>query len=201
MKKVGIMGGTFDPIHYGHLVTAETARVEFALDEVVFVPSGRPPHKRGHAIGDGEHRCAMTQLAIASNPYFRLSRVELEREGFSFALDTVNYFLEQYDHDVDLRFITGADAIREILHWYKVEELMEKCRFLAASRPGYALDVEALLPEKWRDRVAVLPVPSLAISSSYIRQAVQNGKSVKYLLPEAVETYLHHHRLYRDGAQ
>lgn len=193
MGKIGIMGGTFDPIHYGHLVAAETARVEFNLDEVIFVPSGQPPHKRNRAITDREHRYQMTKLAISSNPYFDISRVEIDHEGYSYANDTVDHFYRLYGDETDLWFITGADAIKEILNWYKAEELIQKCRFMAVTRPGY----DGAIPAGLSSRVVRLTIPSLAISSSGIRTAVENGKSIRYLLPDNVEAYIREHHLYR----
>ncbi|HPZ72208.1 MAG TPA: nicotinate-nucleotide adenylyltransferase, partial [Peptococcaceae bacterium] len=128
-KRIGIMGGTFDPIHYGHLVTAETARSEFALEKVIFVPSGNPPHKSEAMVTRKEQRYLMTVLATAANPYFEVSRVEIERPGQSYAIDTVREFKSKMDEDSELYFITGADAIFEIVTWKDVDGLFDRCTF------------------------------------------------------------------------
>jgi nicotinate-nucleotide adenylyltransferase len=200
--RLGIMGGTFDPIHYGHLVTAEAARTEFGLEVVVFVPSGHPPHKAGHRLTDARHRYMMTVLAVATNPWFEVSRVEIDRPGFSYTIDTVQEFRRRYGETTDLFFITGADAILEILTWHRVNDLFTLCQFIAATRPGYRLDglgkvLEAILPDN-RQRIHLLEVPALAISSTDIRERVRSGRSIKYLVPEPVEHYIYKNRLYAD---
>lgn len=196
MMKIGIMGGTFDPIHYGHLVTAEAARQELSLDKVVFVPSGSPPHKKNLTITPAEHRCAMVELSIATNPFFSLSRVEIDRQGYSYAADTVDAFIEEHNNKAKIYFITGADAIKAIMSWYKIEDLMKKCKFIAATRPGYDFDQGYHLPQEYRERIRSLRVPALAISSSEIREMIRNDKSIRYLVPEPVEEYIRAHRLY-----
>ncbi|MGI6679377.1 MAG: nicotinate-nucleotide adenylyltransferase [Dehalobacterium sp.] len=196
-KVIGIMGGTFDPIHYGHLVTAEAARCGFKLDQVIFVPSRRPPHKKERQITSAEHRYKMTELAVQSNPYFQISRVELDRPGYSYAVDTVSHFLEEYGPEVDLYFITGADAILEILTWKNVDKIMEHCQFIAATRPGYHFDDLHQLPEKFFQNIIFMEVPALAISSTDIRRRVAERRPIKYLLPEPVEEYIYRHDLYR----
>lgn len=192
-SKKGIMGGTFDPIHYGHLVTAEEVRDYFDLEEVVFVPSARPPHKIGQEISDPEHRYLMVVLATVTNPYFRVSRVEIERPGPSYSIDTVRYFKSVWGEDTEIFFITGADAFAQISHWNNPTELLSICTFVAASRPGYRLCLESSLQGK----VKVIEVSALAISSSEIRRRVRRGESIKYLLPEAVENYIYKNGLYR----
>ncbi|ATW25469.1 nicotinate-nucleotide adenylyltransferase [Candidatus Formimonas warabiya] len=193
---IGIMGGTFDPIHYGHLVTAEAARCGFHLDQVIFVPSGRPPHKKVQDITPTEHRYHMTALAVATNPFFHVSRVELDRPGYSYAVDTVAAFLDQYGQDIDLYFITGADAILEIITWKNVKFLMEQCRFIAATRPGFHLQEANHLPQEFLKKIIFMEVPALAISSTDIRQRVMDKRPIKYLLPEAVEQYILDNKLY-----
>ncbi len=204
MKKnaIGIMGGTFDPIHYGHLVTAEAARVAFDLEKVFFVPSGRPPHKEDLEVSDPEARFLMTVLAVTSNKDFTVSRVEIERPGKSFAYDTVKYFNEKYP-DKDVYFITGADAIKEILKWHKVNALLDHCYFVAATRPGYDLEelkareLSVLPPEKL-DKIFTIEVTAMAISSTDIKRRVRENKTIKYLLPESVEAYVWKEGLYFD---
>jgi len=195
--RVGIMGGTFDPIHYGHLVTAEAARWEYCLHKVVFVPSGRPPHKKDYPVTAPHHRYHMTLLATASNPYFEVSPMEIEREGYSYAIDTVLAFRRIYGPEAELFFITGADAILEILTWKDVDRLLQECRFIAATRPGYQLERLEKVPVQGRHRIHPIEVPALAISSTDIRWRVKNKKPIKYLLPEPVEDYIYREGLYR----
>lgn len=200
LQRIGLMGGTFDPIHYGHLVTAEAARCEFSLDKVIFIPSGHPPHKKDYQVTAAEHRYRMTVLATASNPFFEVSRIEIERAGMSYTIDTVTEFRQLLGPEPELYFITGADAILEILHWKDVDELLKKCRFIAATRPGFPLekleDLKPQLPlESW-DRIHIIEVPALAISSTDIRRRVRARKTIKYLLPEAVEEYIRQEGLY-----
>ena len=192
MKK-GIMGGTFDPIHLGHLVTAEEVRDYFHLDEVVFVPSARPPHKVGQVITSPEHRYLMVVLATITNPYFRVSRVELERVGPSYAVDTLRYFREFWGDESEIYFITGADAFAQISRWNNPEELFRLCTFVAATRPGYKM---VSMEEKYRQKVKMIEVSALAIASSEIRRRVKKGESIKYLVPEAVENYIKKNGLY-----
>ncbi|MDO4582408.1 MAG: nicotinate-nucleotide adenylyltransferase [Bacillota bacterium] len=196
VKRLGIMGGTFNPIHYGHLVTAESARSKFGLDQVIFVPSGHPPHKRLRDNSDAEHRAMMTLLATITNPAFTMSRVELDREGYSYSYDTVNYFREQYGDGTEIFFITGADAILEIFTWKNAAELLRICTFIAATRPGFDLGDVHKLPEGWQDRIQLMRIPALSISSTDIRRRVHGGDTIKYLLPEAVENYILKQGLY-----
>lgn len=200
IKRLGIMGGTFDPIHYGHLVTAEVARVKFGLDVVVFVPSGVPPHKHGVEISSGRDRYMMTVLATATNPYFEVSRVELDRPGPSYTVDTVREFRTRYGPGTEFYFITGADAAVEIFTWKDAHELLKMCAFIVATRPGYC--TTRLEAELGRARavsthgVFVLEVPALAISSTDIRARVKHGDPIRYLLPESVENYIRKAGLY-----
>ncbi|MBS4026803.1 MAG: nicotinate-nucleotide adenylyltransferase [Clostridia bacterium] len=197
VTRLGIMGGTFDPIHYGHLVTAEAVRSKFNLDKVIFVPSGKPPHKRDQEITTQEHRVLMTVLATITNTYFDVSRVELERQGYSYAIDTVQHFRQIYGGQTEIFFITGADAILEILSWKKVDDLIDECQFVAATRPGYEQkDLAKLLPEKIINKIMKISVPALAISSTDIRRRVRENQPIKYLLPEQVEDYIFKHKIY-----
>ncbi|WP_066636402.1 nicotinate-nucleotide adenylyltransferase [Desulfolucanica intricata] len=200
MKSLGIMGGTFDPIHYGHLVAAEGARHQFNLDKVIFVPSGRPPHKTENKISDPSQRLAMTNLAIASNNYFDISAIEVERPGLSYTIDTVLSFRSMY-RSSKLYFITGGDAVLEILTWKDVGRLISLCTFIAATRPGYHLEhlEQAFLelPAAYRKNIHIMEVPALAISSTDIRERIRTGRPIKYLLPESVEQYVNKHNLYK----
>ena len=198
MQRLGIMGGTFDPIHYGHLLMAEEARQAFDLDQVVFVPNGRPAHKKAYLVSSPEDRYAMTLLATASNPLFRCSRMEIERPGVSYTIDTLRAIRALYPGLDALYFITGADAILEILTWHEYDRLIEECRFIAVTRPGFALDtIREVVSAEFLDRVSFLPIPGLDISSTDIRRRVSEGRSVKYLTPSAVESYLTKNGLYR----
>jgi nicotinate-nucleotide adenylyltransferase len=200
-RRLGIMGGTFDPIHYGHLVTAEGARYSFGLDRVIFVPSGRPPHKPGHIVSDPLDRYKMTCLAVASNPFFCASAIEVERPGPSFTIDTVRAVMQLYP-GAKIYFITGADALLEIFKWKDFDILLTICNFVAATRPGYRLfelrEKTASLPSGLKQNISYMEVPALAISSTEIRQRVHDGRPVKYLLPESVEDYIKKNKLYRE---
>jgi nicotinate-nucleotide adenylyltransferase len=202
-RSVGIMGGTFDPIHYGHLVIAEGARVQYHLEEIIFVPSGTPPHKTGRGITNPEHRFQMTQLAVKDNPYFSVSRLEIDRPGPSYAVDTIRALRGIYSERTRLYFITGADAILEILSWKDVGSLISMCHLVAATRPGYSLSGLEDIVGKIRNlhhrdfSVHTMEVPALMISSTDIRNRVLNGRPIKYLLPDAVEKYIYEHNLYR----
>jgi nicotinate-nucleotide adenylyltransferase len=202
-ERIGLMGGTFDPIHYGHLVAAEAARVDFGLDRVVFIPSGHPPHKTDKTISSGWDRYTMTMLAVSDNPHFDVSDTEIKREGLSFAIDTVREFRASVPEDVEIYFITGADACLEILGWKDSCQLLSECRFIAATRPGisdsYLKEEIARLYPDFSDRFYVLEVPALAISSTDIRLRVKDGRSIRYLLPESVRQYISRRGLYISG--
>ncbi|MFA5384552.1 MAG: nicotinate-nucleotide adenylyltransferase [Eubacteriales bacterium] len=201
MKRIGIMGGAFDPVHYGHLVAAEGARCHFNLDKVIFVPAGSPPHKIPKQISGANHRLVMTCLAVSSNPFFTVSAIEIEREGKSYTIDTVRE-ISGLCRDADIYFITGADAVLEILSWKNVLELLSMCFIIAATRPGYKLvSLKEVLPGLSDDelkKIIIMEVPALAISSTDIRQRILDGKPIKYLLPENVEKYIMEHSLYKD---
>jgi len=194
------MGGTFNPIHYGHLVAAEQARFKFNLDHVIFVPSGTPPHKDTTGVIASEQRYLMTVLATSTNPHISVSRTEIDREGPSYAVDTIRHFLDEYsERNPKIYFITGMDAVMEILSWRKPDTIMKMCTIIAASRPGY--DVERLKksigPQNFR-AVQLLQASALAISSTDIRQRVACGMPIKYLLPESVEQYIEKNGFYTD---
>ncbi|MBC7344164.1 MAG: nicotinate-nucleotide adenylyltransferase, partial [Clostridia bacterium] len=174
------MGGTFDPIHYGHLVAAEASRQEFKLEKVIFVPAGIPPHKKDQVITPANQRFEMTLLAVVGNPGFEISRVEIDRGGCSFTIDTIRHFRKLYGEEAALYFITGADAISEILTWKDARELMELTEFIAVTRPGFSLFpfLEGTPVNDPRCRVHVLEVPGLAVSSTEIRKRVGEGRSI-----------------------
>ncbi len=200
MNRVGIMGGTFDPIHLGHLAAAEAARASFSLEKVIFVPTGNPPHKAGR-ITPSHHRLEMVKIATADNPYFEVSDVEVFRPGKSYTIDTIDYFQNLIGNKHEIFFITGADAILEILTWHDVERLMQACKFIAVARPGYALNglnkELSNLPEYIQKRISVLEVKGLHISSTQVRSDVQSGKSIHNVVPETVADYIYKHNLYK----
>lgn len=189
--RVGVMGGTFDPIHHGHLVAASEVAQSFGLDEVIFVPTGEPSYKT--VVTPAEHRYLMTVVATASNPRFTVSRVDLDRHKPTFTIDTLRD-IRRDRPDADLFFISGADAIAQILSWKDVDELWELAHFVAVSRPGHVLSVTGL-PEQ---DVSLLEVPALAISSTDCRDRVSRGFPVWYLVPDGVVQYISKHHLYRS---
>ncbi|KRC62806.1 nicotinate-nicotinamide nucleotide adenylyltransferase [Agromyces sp. Root81] len=189
--RIGVMGGTFDPIHHGHLVAASEVAQSLDLDEVVFVPTGQPTYKSN--VTQAEHRYLMTVIATASNPRFTVSRVDIDREKPTFTIDTLRDIRSERP-DADLYFITGADAIAQILSWKDVQELWDLAHFVAVSRPGHVLSVSGL-PEQ---DVSLLEVPALAISSTDCRSRVHRGFPVWYLVPDGVVQYISKHHLYRS---
>ncbi len=190
-QRIGVMGGTFDPIHNGHLVAASEVAQHFELDEVIFVPTRIPAGKPDAT--EAEHRYLMTVIATASNPSFTVSRVDLDRERATYTIDTLRD-IHRERPDAELFFITGADAIAQILDWKDVSELWELAHFVAVSRPGHPLSVSGL-PD--RD-VSLLEVPALAISSTDCRSRVGRGFPVWYLVPDGVVQYIAKHHLYRS---
>ena len=202
MKKIAVMGGTFDPIHYGHLVAAEAVRDEIEADCVIFIPTGNPPHKQGLSVTAAQLRYDMTALAVEDNPHFVVSDTETNREGMSYTLDTVKALKEICDDDCEVYFITGADAVSELITWHDPKELLSLCSFIAVTRPGYknkllARDIELLKRELGAD-IRQLEVPALAISSTDIRNRVFAGNSINYLLPPAVCVYIEEKGLYKN---
>ncbi|MFC6355530.1 nicotinate-nucleotide adenylyltransferase [Luethyella okanaganae] len=192
-RRVGVMGGTFDPIHHGHLVAASEVAQSFGLDEVVFVPTGRPWQKSGVSLG--EHRYLMTVIATASNPRFTVSRVDIDRDGPTYTIDTLRD-LHRERPNAELFFITGADAITQIITWKDVQELWDLAHFVAVSRPGHDLSISGLPTQD----VSLLEVPALAISSTDCRSRVSRGYPVWYLVPDGVVQYISKHHLYRSVA-
>jgi nicotinate-nucleotide adenylyltransferase len=191
------MGGTFDPIHHGHLVAAEEALWQFSLDAVVFVPTGQPWMKEERKVAPAEHRFLMTVIATSSNPRFTVSRVDIERKGPTYTRDTLRAIRDEYGEEADLFFITGADAVLEIFQWKDPKEILELAHVIAATRPGYDIArFEAEAPTS-HPNISVMDVPALAISSTDIRKRVQEGTSIRYLVPEAVHTYIDKWELYR----
>ena len=191
-RRVGIMGGTFDPIHHGHLVAASEVSNLYGLDEVIFVPTGEPWQKSERRVSPAEHRYLMSVIATASNPRFWVSRVDIDRSGPTYTIDTIRDIAEQRP-GADLYFITGADALAQILSWKDAEDALRLAKFVGVTRPGYDLTAEHLP----RDSVTLLDVPAMAISSSDCRDRVAAGRPVWYLVPDGVVQYISKHRLYR----
>jgi nicotinate-nucleotide adenylyltransferase len=194
VRRLGIMGGTFDPIHHGHLVAASEVAHLFALDEVVFVPTGQPWMKEGRKTSAAEDRYLMTVIATASNPAFSVSRVDIERPGKTYTIDTLREMREIYGSGVELFFITGADALGEILSWRDADELFNLAHFIGCTRPGHNL-ADPGLPG---GGVSLVEVPALAISSTECRERVRAGEPVWYLVPDGIVQYINKRGLYRD---
>ncbi|WP_019179049.1 nicotinate-nucleotide adenylyltransferase [Microbacterium yannicii] len=190
-SRIGVMGGTFDPIHHGHLVAASEVAQWFDLDEVVFVPTGEPWQKE--RVSPSEHRYLMTVIATASNPRFTVSRVDIDRSGPTYTIDTLRD-LKALRPDAELFFITGADAIAQILSWRDHDELWDLAHFVAVSRPGHVLNTDGLPSED----VSQLEIPALSISSTDCRDRVKRGHPVWYLVPDGVVQYIAKHHLYRS---
>jgi len=198
--RLGVLGGTFDPIHYAHLAIAEEARTQLGLELVIFVPVGQPPHKPDMAITAARHRLAMLELALVSNPHFRISRVDLQRPGPCYTVDTLALLRVEWGPEVELYFIIGADSLREMHTWYKPRRIVELAQLAVVPRPRNPLhltELEKSLPSLCR-RVRVVDAPLLDISGTDLRQRVRAGKSIKYYLPEDVEAYIVDHGLYQD---
>ena len=199
--RLGIFGGTFDPVHYGHLLLAETCREQLKLDEVRFVPAATPPHKVHHQITDGSARADMLSLAVSGYPEFVVDRRELKRKGPSYTVDTLAEFAAEFPH-AELYFLTGADSLRDFLSWREPDRILELATLVACNRPG--------LPElhneqvaKWvgpeiADHVLTLQMPGADISGSEIRERVRAGRSLRFLMPRAVEVFVIEHGLYRQ---
>ncbi|WP_449281435.1 nicotinate-nucleotide adenylyltransferase [Leucobacter sp.] len=192
-RRIGVMGGTFDPIHHGHLVAASEVAQSFDLDEVIFVPTGRPWQKQH--VSPSEHRYLMTVIATASNPRFTVSRVDVDREGPTYTVDPLRDLREQLP-DAELFFISGADAVEQIVSWKDVDQLWELAHFIAVTRPGHELSLSGLSDE----HVSLLEVPALAISSTDCRARVGRGYPVWYLVPDGVVQYIAKHGLYTEEA-
>ena len=195
-RRVGVMGGTFDPIHHGHLVAASEVQERFGLDEVVFVPTGQPWQKAGALVSPAEDRYLMTVIATASNPRFSVSRVDIDRPGPTYTVDTLRDLHRAYGPDTELYFITGADALEAILSWKDAGQMFALAHFVGVTRPGFTLS-DAHLPE---DVVSLVQVPAMAISSTDCRARVEAGKPVWYLVPDGVVQYITKRGLSRCGA-
>lgn len=200
-NRIGIMGGSFNPIHYGHLMLAEQIRTHYKLDKIIFIPVGIPPHKRDELRDTRHDRLEMTLLATQSNPFFEVSDYEINRDEISYSIETIMHLKAEIKPTDELYFITGADAILLLDTWYKSQELCQLVTFVAATRPGIDYDVFEkkikALKVKYNAKIEISFIPALAISSTDIRERVASEKSIKYLLPETVEAYIYEKGLYR----
>ncbi len=203
MRRVGVLGGTFDPVHYGHLVIAEEVYATLQLTEMVFVPAGQPPHKTNGEITAAEHRLEMLELAIASNPHFTISRIDLDRPGPSYTIDTLQLLRKQWGENTAIYFIIGGDSLEDLFSWHDPSGILEQLTHLVVvRRPGYSESeayydwLEARLPGI-RQRLLVVDAPQFDISATDLRQRVAEGRPIKYQTPESVESYIVQYGLYR----
>jgi nicotinate-nucleotide adenylyltransferase len=193
--RIGVMGGTFDPIHHGHLVAASEVAHIFSLDEVVFVPTGQPWQKQDRKVSPTEDRYLMTVIATASNPRFSVSRLDIDRPGPTYTIDTLRDLRAERGADAALFFITGADALSRMLSWQDVDELFTLAHFVGCTRPGHRLTGRGL-PE---DKVSLVEIPALTISSTGCRHRVAEGEPIWYLVPDGIVQYIAKRRLYRKN--
>ena len=197
--RLGVFGGTFDPVHYGHLLLAETCREELGLTELRFVPAGNPPHKPDASITDGHARADMLQLAVSGYPEFVVDRRELRRSGPSFTVDTLAEFSAEFPH-AELYFMLGADSLRDIPSWRSPERIAELATIVAVNRPGLPLPTDQQVSE-WvgplAERVRVLRIPGTDLSATDLRQRVRNGKGLRFMTPRAVEAFIEQHAVYQ----
>jgi nicotinate-nucleotide adenylyltransferase len=198
--RLGVLGGTFDPIHFGHLLAAEEARVTLHLDRVLFAPAGDPPHKQGHPIWPVTHRLAMARLAIADNPAFVVTAVDIDRPGPHYTVDTIRLLRDEWGTQADETFfVMGADSLANLLTWHQPARLIELCRLAVVARPGYRPDLTELaaaLPGL-SGRLDWVEMPVLGIASSDLQRRVREGRSIRYQVPAAVARYVAEHGLYR----
>jgi nicotinate-nucleotide adenylyltransferase len=197
--KLGVLGGTFDPIHLGHLLIAEQARDELGLERVLFVPAGYPPHKPDQVISPDRHRLAMLSLAIASHPAFVLSRVDVDRPGPSYTADTLSLLQAEWGPAARLHFILGSDSLAELLTWHQPRCLIQQARLAVADRPGIEVDLTELEKRLPGLQAVVdwMSMPEVGISATDIQRRVRRGRSIRYQVPAAVEAYIYEHGLYR----
>lgn len=197
--RLGLMGGTFDPIHCGHLILAEQARERFGLEKILFVTAAQPPHKLGESVTEAAHRLEMTRLAIADNDLFECSTIEIDRPGPSYTVDTVRQLLELYGPQIDLYLLLGADEGRDLMKWREPYEIMKLATIAVANRPGLPVsDVIDLLPEDFARGIAPMEMPGVDISATDLRERVRSGRSIRYLVPKSVEEYIWANGLYAN---
>ncbi|MCX7715633.1 MAG: nicotinate-nucleotide adenylyltransferase [Clostridia bacterium] len=197
--KIGIMGGTFNPIHNAHLMIAELARDEFGLDKVIFMTSGTPPHKKDEPVIDAVHRLNMVRLAISENPYFESSDLEAAKEGYSYTADTLAYLKALYPDD-ELMFIIGSDSLFAMSTWYQPEKIMSLCAILVFERDGFDENLQTKIDEMkalYKAEIFLIHAPKFEISSSMVRERLKEGKSARYMLPDCVLSYIAENELYK----
>jgi len=191
--KIAIMGGTFNPIHNAHLISAEQVQDQLSYDRVLFIPSARPPHKGLHDIIDSEHRYEITQIAVADNPHFEVLRIELDRKGQSYAIQTIKELQKLYGSNCELAWIIGADSLIEFKIWKDWDEILNICHFIATTRSGYPL---SKVPYDIINRVEILQIPEIEISATDIRNRIRSKNSIRYLVPPKVAEYITRHKLF-----
>ncbi|MCX7841900.1 MAG: nicotinate-nucleotide adenylyltransferase [Clostridia bacterium] len=200
-SSIGIMGGTFDPVHNGHLIIAEEVREKLKLDSILFIPSGHPPHKDKLKIASAEHRLNMIKCAIGSNSAFCVSEMEIEREGYTYTVDTLQQLKSLYGDSTKLFFIIGADVVRDLVNWRDFKKVFTLCEFAAVMRPGFEKETYRnqirRLTSEYMAKIHNVDVPVIDISSTYIREKLAKGESIKYLVPESVEEYIKRNGLYK----
>jgi nicotinate-nucleotide adenylyltransferase len=200
-KKIGILGGTFNPIHCGHLIIAESVRESQDFDRVLLIPSGQPPHKPDSEVIDPEFRYEMVRRSVSSNPFFEASRVEIDTDGYTYTVNTLQTLKKAYGDETELCFIIGADVIPELTSWREYRTVFGLCEFIAVRRPGIGRNSADAVVEKLKSeysaRINLIDAPLIDISSSKIRERCNAGKSIKYLVPEDVEDYIKTEELYR----
>lgn len=204
MANLGLFGGSFNPVHMGHLILAEIARADANLDKMLFVPARKPPHKLLHGLAAAQHRLRMTELAVEGNEHFEISEIELEREGPSYTLQTVEELRDGLGADDSLFLVVGADSVHEMPEWWHARELVQEVPIIALKRPGYPLDdldrVKAEFGEEAVEQIKqnVVEAPLLQISSTDIRERIRTGKSIRYMVPEKVRRYIAENGLYEE---
>ena len=203
-KRIGLIGGSFDPIHVGHLLAAQGAAEQLGLEKVVFIPAKQPPHKKYRRLADFAHRYAMVKIAIRGNPLFAVSDVEMRRGGKSYSIDTIHMLRAEYGADSNLYFIVGADMVRALPTWKHVDELIKLCRFAVVVRPGYdyRADLEAIKGRMGAAFVRetkrhIVTIPPIGVSATQLRRRLRAGKSIRYMAPEGVERYIRKHGPYK----
>lgn len=200
-RRLGVMGGTFDPIHVGHLIAAEGAREAAGLDEVLFVPAGDPPHKESSQVTPAGHRYMMTLLATVTNPHFSVSRIELDRQGKSFTVDTIEALKAELPPGTEIYFILGSDSMADVPNWHQPQRLLSLCHFLVVGRPGWDRGtVERSLGPLYaphKERIHAIDIPEVSVSSSDIRARVRAGRSIRYLTTDLVVQYIEDRGLYK----
>jgi len=201
VNKIGIMGGTFDPIHIGHLIIGEIVREEYNLDEVLYIPVGDPPHKPSNQVVNARHRCNMVSLAIEDNKYFKLSDMEIKRKGKTYTVDTLKELHDIYGQGARFYFIIGGDTLFEVKSWRRVNDVFKRCTFIVYNRWGFSdeslKEERQYLNETYDADILFAHGPLIDISSTYIRKAIKGGRTVKYLVPDKVLYYIEEKRIYK----